>query len=111
MHTKRGAARNLYETLDVSKKASEDEIRRSIKKVIIKIHPDKNPQKYRKFLDSLRTLVIKTEEILTDPVNRKCYDHLLSQNSIEPHGDIYTDFDKLNHAIKTIRIFGPNLFH
>ena len=101
----RGAACNLYQTLNVPHTAKDAEIRRAIKKLIIKTHPDRNSSRFHPFLDTVRNLVIKTEEILADPVKRKSYDYALSKAMLAAHGDVYTDFASINNAIKTVQAY------
>ena len=53
---------DLYEVLGVSKDASDDEIRKSYRKLAVKFHPDKNPdnkeatEKFKKISDAYEVL-------------------------------------------------------
>ncbi len=65
-------ADNLYETLGVSRRASEDEIRRAFRKLAKESHPDLNPgspgavERFKK--------ITAANEILGDPQKRRQYD-------------------------------------
>ncbi|HEU4706650.1 MAG TPA: molecular chaperone DnaJ [Solirubrobacterales bacterium] len=65
-------ADELYKTLGVSKKASEDEIKKAYRKLARKYHPDKNPgddEAEEKFKE-----ISAAYDILGDPEKRKEYD-------------------------------------
>lgn len=64
--------KDLYETLGVSKQASNDEIKRSYRKLALKYHPDKNPDNQeaeQKFKDAAEAYAV-----LSDQQKRSRYD-------------------------------------
>ena len=66
--------RDYYETLDVSRDASADEIKRSYRKLAMKYHPDRNAgdqQAEEKFKQAAEAY-----EVLRDPDKRRQYDRL-----------------------------------
>ncbi|MBA5606837.1 molecular chaperone DnaJ [Duganella sp. FT3S] len=66
------AKRDFYETLGVAKNATEDEIKKSYRKLAMKYHPDRNPdskESEEKFKE-----VKEAYEMLTNPEKREAYD-------------------------------------
>ena len=66
------ADRDFYEILGVSKKASDDEIKKSYRKLAMKYHPDRNKsnkEAERKFKEATAAY-----EALKDPQKRAAYD-------------------------------------
>lgn len=84
--------KDYYKTLGVSKNASQDEIKKAYKKLILKYHPDKNPgdkEAENKFKE-----VGEAYEVLSDPEKRKKYDNLGSSwNNFRQEGRSTEDFD------------------
>ena len=66
------AKRDYYEILDVGRDASEDEIKRSYRKLAVKYHPDKNPG--NKSAEELFKEATEAYEVLKDPQKRQLYD-------------------------------------
>src|SRR5216117_2616449 len=65
-------AKTLYDTLGVSKSASQDEIKKAYRKLARQYHPDKNPgdeQAEERFKD-----IQGAYDVLSDPEKRKQYD-------------------------------------
>ena len=64
--------RDYYEVLEVSKSASQDEIKKSYRRIAMKYHPDRNPgdkSAEEKFKEAAEAY-----EVLSDPDKRAKYD-------------------------------------
>ncbi len=64
--------RDYYEILGVSKTATEDEIKKTFRKLALKYHPDRNPND--KAAEEKFKQVSEAYEVLSDPEKRKKYD-------------------------------------
>ena len=67
------AKKDYYETLGVSKNASETEIKKAYKRLAMKYHPDKN-QDNKAEAEAKFKEVKEAYEILTDPQKKAAYD-------------------------------------
>src|SRR5438045_9178578 len=75
--------RDYYETLGVSKTASEDEIRSAFRKIDSKYHPD--VAKDKKTAEEKVKHINEAYEVLSDPEKRRKYDQL-GENWNQPGG-------------------------
>ncbi|HEV8460139.1 MAG TPA: molecular chaperone DnaJ [Gaiellaceae bacterium] len=79
---------SLYETLGVSKNASQDEIKKAYRKLVREVHPDRNPGNEERFKE-----VQAAYDVLSDPEKRKQYDSFGSTNGrTGPTGGTTFDF-------------------
>jgi len=84
--------KSLYESLGVSKNASQDELKKAYRKLVREVHPDKNPgdaEAEARFKE-----VQSAYDVLSDPKKRKQYDTMGSANGrTAPAGAGGTTFD------------------
>lgn len=77
------AKRDFYEILGVAKTASEDEIKKSYRKLAMKYHPDRNPD--NKEAEEKFKEVKEAYEMLTNPEKREAYDRY-GHAGVDPNG-------------------------
>lgn len=83
----------LYDTLGVSKTATDSEIRKAYRKLALENHPDKNPGKNteEKFKE-----ISKAYDVLKDPEKRKQYDTFGLEAVNQSGPDMGSPFDMFN---------------
>ena len=67
---------DYYKILDVGKGASQDEIKRTYRKMALKYHPDKNPGD--KQAEAKFKAAAEAYEVLSDPEKRKNMSHCIN---------------------------------
>jgi molecular chaperone DnaJ len=80
-------ATSLYESLGVSKNASQDEIKKAYRKLVREVHPDTNPGNEERFKE-----VQSAYDVLSDPEKRKRYDTMGQANGRTAPGGTTFDF-------------------
>jgi molecular chaperone DnaJ len=80
-------AKSLYESLGVSKNATQDEIKKAYRKLVREVHPDKGTGNEERFKE-----VQGAYDVLSDPEKRKQYDRLGTTNG-RPAGGAGTTYD------------------
>ena len=75
-------AKSLYESLGVSKNASQDEIKKAYRKLVREVHPDKNPGNAE--AETRFKEVQSAYDVLSDPDKRKRYDTIGTTNGRTP---------------------------
>jgi curved DNA-binding protein CbpA len=68
--------KNYYQILNVSTNASLNEVKTAYRKLVIKYHPDKNPNHQDLFIQ-----IVEAYETLSDPTKKSLYDHSLKSNN------------------------------
>jgi molecular chaperone DnaJ len=77
------AKRDFYEILGVAKNASEEDIKKSYRKLAMKYHPDRNPD--NKEAEEKFKEVKEAYEMLTNPEKREAYDRY-GHAGVDPNG-------------------------
>lgn len=81
---------NLYEVLGLTNEASESRIKKSYKKLLIELHPDKNPDSNEEIFNH----IIIANQVLGNPILRKDYDNYLKEKDNKIlHTDLKNNFD------------------
>jgi hypothetical protein len=81
---------NLYEVLGLDNKTTDVKIKKSFRKLVIELHPDKNPDSN----DEIYQHVIIANQVLSNPATRKDYDnYLLGLNSKDSFIDLKSGFE------------------
>jgi molecular chaperone DnaJ len=83
-------AKSLYESLGVSKNASQDELKKAYRKLVREVHPDKNPGDAA--AEARFKEVQSAYDVLSDPEKRKQYDRLGTTNGRTAPGGTTFDF-------------------
>src|SRR3954452_11317468 len=83
-------AKSLYESLDVPKTASQDEIKKAYRKLVPRYHPDKNPGDAA--AESRFKEVQGAYDVLSEPEKRKAYDRFGAANGRPGPGPTNVDF-------------------
>jgi curved DNA-binding protein CbpA len=92
---------NLYEVLGLTNEASESRIKKSFKKLVIELHPDKNPDSNEEIFNH----IVIANQVLSNSILRKDYDNYLEEKDKKTsHVDLKTNFDT---AIKDVEKFFP----
>jgi curved DNA-binding protein CbpA len=79
-----------YQVLGVGKKATQKQIKKAYKKLIVKYHPDRN-KKREKWAKNQFIQVSNAYEVLSDPEKRKIYDQFGDEGikNFEQHGNAH----------------------
>jgi curved DNA-binding protein CbpA len=83
---------NLYEILGLTNEASENRIKKSFKKLLIELHPDKNPDSNEEIFNH----IIIANQVLSNSILRKDYDNYLQEKDKQIlHTDLKNNFDSV----------------
>ena len=74
---------NYYTILEISRDASDDEIKKSYRKLALKYHPDRNPSG-DKFFENRFKEIVDAYHVLSDKNRRTIYDYDLTQRLRKP---------------------------
>ena len=92
---------NLYEVLGLTKEATIGRIKKSFKKLVIELHPDKNPNSNEDIFNH----IIIANQVLSNSISRKDYDNYLVEFDEKTlHVDLKNNFES---TIKDVEKFFP----
>lgn len=92
------AKRDYYEVLEISRTASQDEIKKAYRKLALKHHPDRNPDKKAEAEEKFKELS-EAYEVLSDADKRARYDrygHEGVKSAFSSSGFSWNDFTHFN---------------
>jgi molecular chaperone DnaJ len=89
---------NYYDTLGISKDATQEEIKKAYRKLAIQYHPDKNPDGADKFKE-----IAEAYDVLSNEDSRKKYDYK-SSNSSSNLNDFFSFGDFFNNSTRQHRV-------
>ena len=90
---------DYYEILGVSRDASQEDIKKSFRKLALKYHPDRNPDNVEKSTERFKQ-IIAAYEVLGNEEKRRMYDQSLGEE-VDPQSsarDESEDIYNYNHA-------------
>lgn len=90
------AKRDYYQVLGVAKSASEDEIKKSYRKLALKYHPDRNPG--NKAAEESFKEAAEAYEVLSTPEKRKQYDQFGHEGMSQSFGPGGFKWENFTHA-------------
>jgi curved DNA-binding protein CbpA len=67
--------KDYYQVLGISKDASQDEIKKTFRKLAMRYHPDRNPQDKKQSEERFKE-INEAYQVLSDEDKRRQYDHL-----------------------------------
>jgi curved DNA-binding protein CbpA len=83
---------NLYEVLGLTNEASESRIKKSYKKLLIELHPDKNPDSNEEIFNH----IIIANQVFGNSILRKDYDNYLKEKDNKIlHTDLKNNFESV----------------
>lgn len=92
---------NLYEVLGLTNEATVGRIKKSFKKLVIELHPDKNPNSNEEIFNH----IIIANQVLSNSISRKDYDnYLVEADEKTLHVDLKNNFES---TIKDVEKFFP----
>lgn len=96
------AKRDYYEVLGVAKNATEEDIKKSYRKLAMKYHPDRNQGVDQQAAEEAFKSAKEAYELLSNPEKRAAYDRYAKTGILEP--DLYeppsTDFTVYKHMFE-----------
>ncbi|NXP72996.1 DNJB6 protein, partial [Ramphastos sulfuratus] len=103
---------DYYEVLGLHKSASQDDIKKSYRQLVLKWHPDKNPSNKVKAEKKFKEIV-EAYKILSDPQKRLAYDMSVQERIVfDAFREVREELELLEHILRdyfNIGNYGRNL--
>ena len=109
--------KDYYKILEIDKNCSPDEIRKAYKKLVLKYHPDKNPENMEESEKKFKE-IYEAYSVLSNPSKKSDYDSFGRTNfqnfdytNIDPFSffnDYFKDNEEFNEDIKDINLNNIN---
>lgn len=101
---------NYYEVLSLSTTATDDEIKRAYRHLVVRYHPDKNPDVHA--IEMFRSIT-EAYEVLSNPDMRQGYDYLLNNRDVAEERPVHRDPayrpQRAHEATESIKTRAPSL--